>query len=144
MLALGYVHTIWGLEMVASHYVINVVYSTWSHTDLSEIWGPDTTVGILGLILRIVRRIDVVVDVSVSVIPFLIVILFEVMMCWVNCKVFANPCCQFNLLIHFAEHQIVFFADHTVTISAVSCEHLEAYDYNQQKNKGGPPSREEQ
>lgn len=62
--ALGYFQTIWWFEMVSSHDIVDVVDSSWSESDFGEISGPNTTIGILGLILRKVRRIDVVMDVS--------------------------------------------------------------------------------
>ena len=49
--SLGYVHSVRSLEMVASHDVVNVVDSTRSESDLEEISGPDTTIGVFGLIL---------------------------------------------------------------------------------------------
>ena len=49
--SLGHVHSVRSLEMVASHDVVNVVDSTGSESDLEEISGPDTTIGVFGLIL---------------------------------------------------------------------------------------------
>jgi hypothetical protein len=51
MLSLGHVHTIRSLEMIPSHDVVNVVDSSWSEPDLKEVSRPDTTIGVLGLIL---------------------------------------------------------------------------------------------
>lgn len=62
--SLGNLHSIRRLEVVASHDVVDVVDSSWSQPNLGEISGPNTSVGILGLILRKVRRIDVVMNVS--------------------------------------------------------------------------------
>lgn len=49
--AFGDVHAIWRLEVIAGHDVIDVVDSSGSKTDFSEISWPDSTVGVLGLIL---------------------------------------------------------------------------------------------
>lgn len=68
-----------------------------------------------------------VVNVSVSFIPFLIIILFEVLMCGVNCEVLSDPAGQLQLFVDFVQKQVVLFGDHTVTVSAVSGEYLEAY-----------------
>lgn len=64
MLALGDFHAVWGLEVVARHDVVDVVDSSGSHPDLGEVSGPDTAVGVLGLVLGEVGGVDVIVDVS--------------------------------------------------------------------------------
>ena len=133
MFAFGDVHAIWRLEVVTGHDVIDVVDSSGSKTDFSEVSWPDSTVGVLGLILGVVGGIDVVVDESISVIPLLIVILFEVMVSRVDGEVLTNPCGQFKLFVHFIQEQVVFFADHSVAVGAVSGENLEAFDKIQQE-----------
>ncbi len=50
--------------MVASHDVVDVVDSSGSKSDFGEVSGPDTSIGVLGLVLREVRGVDVVMDVS--------------------------------------------------------------------------------
>ena len=50
--------------MIASHDVVDVVDTSRSHSDFSEIDRPYTTVGILSLILRQIRCIDMIMDVS--------------------------------------------------------------------------------
>lgn len=62
--SLGDVDAVGSLEVVAGHDVVDVVDSSGSHSDLGEICGPDAAVGVLGLILREVWRVDMVVDVS--------------------------------------------------------------------------------
>ena len=64
VLSLGDFHTIGRFEMVASHDVIDVVDASRSHSDFGEINRPNSSIGIFSLILRVVRSIDVVVDVS--------------------------------------------------------------------------------
>jgi hypothetical protein len=64
VLALGNFLAKGRLEVVASHDVVDIVDSSRSHSDLGEIHRPHSAVGILGLILRKVRRIDMVMDVS--------------------------------------------------------------------------------
>ena len=51
--------------MITSHDVIDIVDSSCSKSDFGEISGPDTTVGIFSLILREVRCIDVIMNVSI-------------------------------------------------------------------------------
>ena len=68
-----------------------------------------------------------VVDVSVSFIPLLIIILLEVLMCGVDGKVFSDPAGELQLFVDLVEKQVVLFGDHAVTVAAVSGEDLEAY-----------------
>ena len=103
MLSFGYIDAIWWFEVVSCHDVVDIVDSSWSHSDFGEVRGPDTSISIFSLILRKVGWIYVIMDISISFIPFLIVILFEMMMSWMNCKVFANPRCQLELFIDFIQ-----------------------------------------
>jgi hypothetical protein len=123
--SLGDIHAVWWLEVIASEDVVDVVDTSRSHSDLKEVSRPDTPIGIFSLILTVVRRVHMVVDVSVSLIPFLIVILFEMLMCWVDGEILAYPGGQLDLLIDFVQKDIVFLGDHTVAITAVSTVHLE-------------------
>lgn len=77
--------------MISSHDIIDIVDSSRSEPNFEEISGPGTSVSIFGLILREVGSIDMVVNISVSFIPLLIVILFEMVMSRVNCEIFPNP-----------------------------------------------------
>jgi putative ubiquitin-RnfH superfamily antitoxin RatB of RatAB toxin-antitoxin module len=64
VLALGNFESIGRFEVVAGHDVVDVVDTTGSHPDFGEIDWPNSSVGIFALILREVRGIDVVVNVS--------------------------------------------------------------------------------
>ena len=64
MFSLGDFQTIWRLEVVPCHDIVDIVDSSRSHSDLGEIYRPHTSIRILRLILRHVGRIDVVMDVS--------------------------------------------------------------------------------
>ena len=68
-----------------------------------------------------------IVNVSVSFIPLLIIILFEVLMCGMDGEVFSDPTGQFQLLVDLVQKQVVLFGDHSVTVAAVSGKYLEAY-----------------
>lgn len=68
-----------------------------------------------------------VVDVSVSFIPLLIIILLEMLMCGMDGKVFSDPAGQFQLFINLIQQQVVLFGNHTVAVAAVSGEYLETY-----------------
>jgi len=127
MFSLWNVHSVGGLEVIPGHDVVDVVDSSWSESDLEEISGPDTTVGVLGLILGEVRCVHVIVDVSVSFIPLLIIILLEVLVGRVDGKVFADPTGKLELFVYLVEEQVVLLGDHAVTVAAVSGEDLEAY-----------------
>lgn len=69
-----------------------------------------------------------IVDVSVSFIPLLIIILLEMLMCGVNCEMFSNPAGQLKLFVNLVQKQVILFGNHTVAVSAVSCEDLEPYN----------------
>ena len=64
VLSLGDFQTIRRLEVVAGHDVVDVVDASGSHPDFGEVNGPNSSVGIFSLILRVVGSVDVVVDVS--------------------------------------------------------------------------------
>lgn len=64
MLSFGHVHPVWGLEMIPSHDVVDVVDSSWAESDLGEVSWPHSTVRILCLILRVVGWVYMIVDVS--------------------------------------------------------------------------------
>ena len=49
--SLGYFEAVGGLEVVACHDVVDVVDSSGSEPNLGEISWPNTSIGILGLIL---------------------------------------------------------------------------------------------
>ena len=85
--------------MIACHDIVDVADSSWSKSDLGEISRPHSSVGVLSLILRNVRSVDVVMDVSVSFVPFLIVILFVVVMSRVNGEVVGDPSRELKLLV---------------------------------------------
>ena len=80
------VFTVWnidsmrGLVVVACQDVVCIVQTSWSESDLGEIRWPNTSVHVLGVVLRNVVRVDKVVDVPWSLVPLLEVILLVVMM----------------------------------------------------------------
>lgn len=125
VLSLGDFHSIWGLEVVAGHDVVDIVCGSGSESDLEKVSGPDTSVGVLSLILGVVRGIHVIVDISVSLIPLLVVILFEVLMGRVDSEVLTHPGRQLQLLVRLVQKHIVLLGDHAVAVAAVSGEDLE-------------------
>ena len=114
--------------MIPGHNVVDVVDSSGSESDFGEVNWPDPAVSILGLILGVVGGVDMVMDVSVTFIPFLIVILLEVLMGGVDGEVFGHPCRQLDLFVDFVKQEVVLLADHAVAVCAVASENLEAYD----------------
>jgi len=66
VLSFGDLETIWWLEMIACHDIVDVVDSSGSEPNLGEISWPDSSICILSLILREIWSIDVIVDVSES------------------------------------------------------------------------------
>lgn len=113
--------------MVACHDVIDVVVASWSHSDLAEVCWPDTSIGILGLVLTVVCGIDSVVNIPISLIPFLEVVLLEVLVGWVDLEVLGNPGGQFELLVSLVQQIVVLLRDHTVAVAAILGENLETY-----------------
>lgn len=125
--ALRDIHAIWWLEVVARHDVVDVVDASWSHSDLAEVCGPDTSVGILCLILTVVRRIHPIVNVPISLIPFLEVVLLEVLVGWMDLEVLGNPCGQLKLLVSLVQQVIVLLGVHAMAVAAILGENLETY-----------------
>lgn len=73
--------------VISCQNVVDVVDSTWSISNLREISRPNSSIGILGLILGDVVGIDVVMNIPGSLVPFLVVELFKVMVSWSDGKV---------------------------------------------------------
>lgn len=70
--------------MVSSENIVDVVDSSRSESDLGEVSWPNTSIHVLGVILREIVRVDVVVDVSGPLFPLLEVVLFEVVVAWTD------------------------------------------------------------
>jgi len=121
---LGDIDTIRGLVVVTGQDVEDIVDTTGSESNLGKIDGPDTVVSVLTLILREIRRIDSVVDESVSFIPFLIVVLLVMMMGRMDGEV-GDESSQFKLFVGLIQQGIVLLVDHTVTITTISGEDQE-------------------
>lgn len=68
------------LVMVASQDVVNVIESSRTEFDLGEISGPHSSVGVFGFFLGVIRRVDAIVNETVTVFPFLVIVLFKVVM----------------------------------------------------------------
>ena len=119
MFALRYIDSIGGLEVVSGHDVVDVVDSSRPHSDFGEVGRPHSSIGIFALILGEVGWVDMIMDVSISLVPFLIVILLEVMMSWMDGEVLTHPRCQLKLFIDFIQQQIIFLANHAMAIRTV-------------------------
>lgn len=74
--------------MITCQDVVDVVDTSWSIPDLREVSRPNSSICVLGLILGDVVRIDVVMNVPWSFVPFLIVELLEVVVARGDGKVF--------------------------------------------------------
>lgn len=99
MFSLGDISSEWSLIVISGGDIVDIVNTTWSHSDLGEIGWPNSSIGILGLILGEVWGIDVIGDNSISFIPLLVVVLFEVLMSWVNSEALRDDGSQFKLLV---------------------------------------------
>lgn len=120
VLSLGDISSEWSLVVISGGDIIDVVDTTWSHSDLGEISWPDSSVSVLGLILRVVRSIDVIGDDSISFIPLLVVVLLEVLVGWVDSEALGNDGGQFELFVGLVQQDVVLLIEHTVTVSTVS------------------------
>jgi hypothetical protein len=65
MFAFGNFESVGRFEVISGHDVVDVVDASRSESDFGEIGGPDSSVGIFGLILGEVGGVDVIVNVSV-------------------------------------------------------------------------------
>lgn len=96
--SLGDFQSVGRFEMVTGHDVVDVVDTSGSHSNFGEVHGPHTSVGVLGLVLREVGRVDVVVNVPalairlpISFVPLLVVVLLVVVVGRVNGEVLGHP-----------------------------------------------------
>ena len=64
--------------------------------------------------------------VPISFVPFLIVESLVVMVSGMDCEVLCNPSGKLQLLVYFVKEQVVFLCHHSVTVSTVFAEDLEA------------------
>lgn len=122
--ALRDVDAIRSLVMIASEDVIDVVNASRSKTDLREISRPYSSIRVLSFIYGIIGRIYPIMDNPIPILPFLVVVLFEVMMGRVNAE-HSHHVGQFDLFISLVQKGIIFLVDHTMTVSTVTSEHLE-------------------
>ena len=65
-----------------------------------------------------------VMNVSVSLVPLLIIILFEVLMGRVESEMLSDPAGELQLLINLVQHQVILIGDHSVTFTTVAREYL--------------------
>jgi hypothetical protein len=72
--------------VVTSQYIVNVVDTTRSQSNLTEVSRPHSSIGILSLINREISGVDSIMDHSISIFPFLVVVLLEMMMSRVNAE----------------------------------------------------------
>jgi hypothetical protein len=121
---LGDIDTKRRLIVVTGQDVEDIVDATRSESNLGQIDGPDTVVGVFTLILGEIGRIDSVVNESVSFIPFLIVVLLVMVMGRVDREV-GNKSSQFQLFVGLIQQGIVLLVDHTVTVTTVSSKDQE-------------------
>jgi len=112
-------------KVISCGAIIDVVETTGSELDLGEISWPNTSVSILSLILGEIWWVDVIGDDSISLIPFLEVVLLEMLMSRVDSEI-AHHLCKLELLVSLVKEIIVFLVDHTVTVTTISSEHLES------------------
>jgi len=121
----GNFHSIWSLIVISCHNIVHVVDTTWSQSYFSEISWPNTSISIFSLILRIIDRVNSIMWKSVSVFPLLVVVLFKVMMSWVDLELW-NHGSQFQLFIGSIQQNIIFLVYYTVAIGTGFREDLKS------------------
>lgn len=65
-----------------------------------------------------------IVNISVSLIPLLIVKLLIVMVSRMDCEVLCHPSRQLQLLVSLVQKQVILLTHHTVTVCTVLGKHL--------------------
>jgi len=108
------------LKMISSRNIIDITNTTWSKSNLREICRPNPSISILSLILREIRSIYSIRNNSIPFIPFLIIILFEMVVCRVDCEVLRNNRGQFQLFVGLIKQYVILFIHHAVTIRTIS------------------------
>ena len=111
--------------MISCGNVVDIVETTGSELDLGEISWPNTSISILSLILGEIWWVNVIGNDSISFVPFLEVVLLEVLMSRVDSEI-THHLCKLELLVSLVKKIIVFLVDHTVTVTTISSEHLES------------------
>lgn len=76
----GNINSFRSFVVISGKDIVDIVNTTGSHSDFREISRPDSSISVFGFILRIVWGVDSIMDISISVFPFLVIILFEMMM----------------------------------------------------------------
>ena len=125
MFALGDVHAIGRLVVVAGEDVVDVVDASGAESDFGEVGGPDSAVAVFGLVDGVVGGVDAVVDEPVPVLPLLVVVLLEVVVGGVDAE-HRDHAGQLDLFVGLVQKGVVLLVDHPVAVPAVLSEHLEA------------------
>ena len=115
----------WGV-VVASEQVVGVVGETGLHvTCLGQLWGPDTLVGVLGLMNGHVGWPDSVIDLSLSEVPLLEVVRAVLLVTRVDLGQVDHLASELNLGETFVNEQIVLLMHGAVAALAGTGEDLE-------------------
>ena len=112
-------------EVISCGNVVDIVETTGSELDLGEISWPNTTISILSLILGEIWWVNVIGNDSISFVPFLEVVLLEVLMSRVDSEI-AHHLSQLELLVSLVKEIVVLLVDHTMAVTTISREHLES------------------
>jgi len=123
--ALRNIHAERRWEVISCGDIVNIVETTRSELDLGEISWPNTSISIFSLILGEIWWVNVIWDDSISLIPFLEVVLLEMLMSRMNSEI-AHHLCKLELLVSLVKKIIVFLVDHTMTVTTISRKHLES------------------
>jgi len=115
-----------GFVMVTSQQVVSIVGQTdLVSSNLVQIWGPDTLVGLLGLVDSHIGWPDSVVDLALTEVPLLEVVRPVLLVSRVDFGQINHLASEFNLCETLVDEQIILLMHCAVAALASSAENLE-------------------
>lgn len=115
-----------GFVMETSQQVVSIVGQTdLVSSDLAEIWGPDTLVGLLCLMDSHVGWPDSVVDLALTEVPLLEVVRSILLVSWVDLGQVNHLASKLNLSETLVDEQIILLMHSAVATLAGSTENFE-------------------
>ena len=126
MSTLWHIKTEWWIVVVARQQVVWVVDQTRVvRSCLGKIWGPDTEIGILGLMDSHVWWPHSVMDNSLSEVPLLEEVASILLMCWMDLRQVDHLLHQFSLRETLVDDQVILLMHGSMATLTRSLEHLE-------------------
>ena len=115
-----------GFVMETSQQVVSVVgQADLVSCNLAQIWGPDTLVGLLGLMNSHIGWPDSVVDLALTEVPLLEVVRPVLLVSWMDLGQIDHFASEFNVRETLIDEQIILLMHSTMAALACSTENLE-------------------